>query len=152
MRMTAQASQWRPRPRPAFCLSLLANRSSVIHSRRSKVKSLGEERRNSPSPLYSSIYASVSIREGRNEACKLQPDIFFLKHESGIFRSDQSYSPVCGFSMMEQVRLSTVSPTVAWHFQDHIQGLMNDLNMLLSCFRVKMPGYNLGWPSSDSSR
>ena len=44
MRMTAQASQWRPRPRPAFCLSLLANRSSVIHSRRSKVKSLGEDK------------------------------------------------------------------------------------------------------------
>ena len=54
---------------PYSCLSLLAN---------------------SPSPLYSSIYARVSIRKGRNrrnQACQVRPDIFFLKHESSIFRS-----------------------------------------------------------------
>ena len=43
--------------------------------------------------------------------------------------------------MMEQVRLlySLAHGELAWHFQTHIQGWMNDLNMLLSCFREKMP-------------
>ena len=27
-----------------------------------------------------------------------------------------------------------------WHFQNHTEGWMNDLNMLLSCFRTKMSG------------
>ena len=34
------------------------------------------------------------------------PDNFFLKHESSIFRS--VIQPLCGFSVMEQVRLCTV--------------------------------------------
>ena len=37
------------------------------------------------------------------------PDFFFLKHDRGILR--QSSNPVCGFSMMEQVRLCAVWPT-----------------------------------------
>ena len=43
--------------------------------------------------------------------------------------------------MMEQVRLCAVwaHGELAWHFQNHIQGWMNDLNMILSCFREKMP-------------
>ena len=32
---------------------------------------------------------------------------------------------------------------LAWHFQNHIQGWMNDLNMLLSCFIEKMPALSL---------
>ena len=28
---------------------------------------------------------------------------------------------------------------LAWHFQNHIQGWRNDLNVLISCFREKMP-------------
>ena len=28
---------------------------------------------------------------------------------------------------------------LAWHFQNHLQGWIDDLNMLLSCFREKMP-------------
>ena len=39
--------------------------------------------------------------------------------------------------------LYVVSPwlgsVLAWHFQNHIQGWMNDFNMLLLCFREKMP-------------
>ena len=35
-------------------------------------------------------------------------DILFLKHDSSIFK--QSSNPVCGLSMMEQVRLSAVWP------------------------------------------
>ena len=35
-----------------------------------------------------------------------------LNHESSIFR--QSSNPVCGFSMMEQVRLCSVWPTENW--------------------------------------
>ena len=44
--------------------------------------------------------------------------------------------------MREQIRLCTVcsmAKMAAWHFQNHIQGVMNDMNMLLSCFRWKMP-------------
>ena len=36
------------------------------------------------------------------------PEFIALKHESGILR--QSSNPVCGFSMMEQVRLCAVWP------------------------------------------
>ena len=38
-----------------------------------------------------------------------QADILFLKHASRIFR--QSSNPVCGLSLMEQVRLCAVWPT-----------------------------------------
>ena len=41
-----------------------------------------------------------------------QSDILFLKHDSSIFR--QSSNPVCGFSMMEQVRFCAVWPMENW--------------------------------------
>ena len=41
-----------------------------------------------------------------------EPDILFLKHSSRISR--QSSSPVCGFSMMKQVRLCAVWPMENW--------------------------------------
>ena len=37
---------------------------------------------------------------------------------------------------------------LAWHFQNHIQGWLNDLNILLSCFREKMPAPSLPHPDS----
>ena len=43
------------------------------------------------------------------ERRRCRSDILFLKHDSSIFR--QSSNPVCGFSMMEQVRLCCVWPT-----------------------------------------
>ena len=51
-------------------------------------------------------------------------DILFLKHVCGVLR--QSSNPVCGFSMMEQVRLCAVSPTENWlgSSRNHIQGWM----------------------------
>ena len=56
--------------------------------------------------------------------------------------------------MMEQVWLCTVCPMENWHgsSMNHIQGWLNDLNMLLSCFREKMPIYpqtcwNRSWQS-----
>ena len=54
-----------------------------------------------------------------------QPDIIFLKHDCSIFR--QSFNPVCGFSMMKQVRLWTVLPMENWlgFSMNHIQGWMN---------------------------
>ena len=39
---------------------------------------------------------------------ELRADILFLKHACNILR--QSSNPVCGFSMMEQVRLCAVWP------------------------------------------
>ena len=41
----------------------------------------------------------------------------------------------------EQVMFCTVRPTENWLgiSKTHIQGWMNDLNMLLSCFRENMP-------------
>ena len=41
-----------------------------------------------------------------------EADIFFLTHDSIIFR--QSFNPVGGFSMMEQVRFCTVCPVENW--------------------------------------
>ena len=48
------------------------------------------------------------------------------------------FSRTLGFT----IQLDTVYG-YAWHFQTHIQGWMNDLNMLLSCFREKMPPLQL---------
>ena len=44
--------------------------------------------------------------------CPSRPDIVALKHASSIFR--QSSNPVCGFSMMEQVRLCAIWPMENW--------------------------------------
>ena len=81
----------------------------------------------------------------------LSSDILFLKHDSSIFR--QSSNPVCGFSMMEQVRLCAVNPLENWlgSSMNHIQGsttvresyspaleqvhLLAPLLSLLPCFR-----------------
>ena len=51
-----------------------------------------------------------------------QADILFLKQDSSIFR--QSSNPVCGFSVLEQVRLCAVWPTENWlgYSMNHIQG------------------------------
>ena len=51
-------------------------------------------------------------------------DILFLKHACSILR--QSSNPVCGFSMMEQVRLCAVWPTENWlgSSRNHIQFCM----------------------------
>ena len=51
-----------------------------------------------------------------------EADIIFLKHDSGILR--QLSNPVCGFSMMEQVRLCAVWSTEDWlgSSMNHIQG------------------------------
>ena len=49
-------------------------------------------------------------------------DILFPKHACSILR--QSSNPVCGFSLMEQVRLSAVWPMESWlgSFFNQIQG------------------------------
>ena len=49
-------------------------------------------------------------------------EFFTLKHESRVF--GHSSNPVCGFSMMEQVRLCAVRPTENWigSSMNHIQG------------------------------
>ena len=45
---------------------------------------------------------------------------------------------------------SLASGELAWHIQNHIQGWMNDLKMLLSCFRTKMSG-RLQWVGEGGS-
>ena len=51
-------------------------------------------------------------------------DILFLKHASSIFRQPSNPVYVCGFFMMEQVRLCAVGPTEKWlgSSMNHIQG------------------------------
>ena len=68
----------------------------------------------------------------------LCPDIFVLKHESSIFRS---VIQPCMWFLHDGTGLTLyclASGELARHFQNHVQGGMNDLNMLLSCFRTKM--------------
>ena len=61
------------------------------------------------------------------------------KEMEGFFEmlATEKSANVYGFSMMEQVRLCAVWPMA---FPKPHTGLMNDLNMLLSCYREKMPG------------
>ena len=51
-----------------------------------------------------------------------RPDILFLKHARSILR--QSSNPLCGFSMMEQVRLCVVWARENWlgSSMNHLQG------------------------------
>ena len=55
------------------------------------------------------------------------PEFLALKHESRILR--HSSNPVCGFSMMEQVRLSAVWPMENW--------LGSSLNQILGWTTVR---------------
>ena len=63
---------------------------------------------------------SVSHTGAQPYGCRT--DILLLKHARSILR--QSSNPVCGFSMMEQVRLCAVLPTENWlgSSLNHIQG------------------------------
>ena len=87
-----------------------------------------------PSPL-ASYHLSLCAVDGsqmwqpRLPFFLLHPDVLFLKHECSILR--QSSNPVCGFAMMEQVRLCAVWPTENW------LGLNDCLRMLQSCFRKR---------------
>ena len=71
-------------------------------------------------------------------------DIFSLKHESSIFRSVIQPCMLFLHDRKGQTVYCLASGELAWHFQHYIQGWMNDLNMLLSCFREKMPGLSCG--------
>ena len=77
-----------------------------------------------------------------------------LKHESRIV--GHSSNPVCGFSIMEQVRLCAVWPSENWlgSSMNHIQGLMTRLRMLLPCFRKRMsvPEVDLGVRDDEQRR
>ena len=67
------------------------------------------------------------------------PGIFSLKHERSIFRS---VIQPCMWFLHDGTGWTLyclASRELDWHFQHHIQGWVNDLNMLLSCFREKMP-------------
>ena len=67
-------------------------------------------------------------------------------HQTSSFQStrvaysDHSSSPVCGFGSAKPVLLRPNSTEPTWRY--HIHGWINDLNMLLSCFRTKMSGHN----------
>ena len=63
-------------------------------------------------------------------------DILSIKLDSSIFR--QSANPVCGFSMMEKVRLCPAWPTENWLFPEPHTGQDDCLRKLLPCFRKRM--------------
>ena len=72
------------------------------------------------------------------QTCTSRADIVVPEHESSIFRS---FIQPCMWFLHDgtgQALCCLASGELAWHFQNHIQGWMNDLNMLLSCFRTKM--------------
>ena len=68
------------------------------------------------------LRSSIAVMKRIGRSC---PDILFLKHScSTLIR--QSSNPLCGFSMMEQVRLCAVWSTENWRGSslNHIQGWM----------------------------
>ena len=67
----------------------------------------------------------------------VEPDFLALKHESMIL--GQSSNSVCGFSMMEQVKLCAVWPygELAWLFLEPHIWLHHCPRILLSCLRVR---------------
>ena len=71
--------------------------------------------------LCSLFHESVVIFRNRGSSV---PDMLFLKHACSILR--QSSNPVCGFSMMKQVKLCAVWSTENWlgSSVNHIQGWM----------------------------
>ena len=72
-----------------------------------------------------------------------QSDIPFLKQACSILRHPSN--PVCGFSMMEHVRLCASWPTENWlgSSMSHMQGWLTVWEwMLQACFRNMMSGLN----------
>ena len=67
-------------------------------------------------------------------------DVFVLKQESSIFKS--FIRPCMQFihDGTGQTLCCLADEGLAWHFQNHTQGRMNDLNMQLLCFRTKTSG------------
>ena len=67
-------------------------------------------------------------------------DILIIKHNSSIFR--QSSNPVCGFSMMEHVRLCCLAHgELVWLFLEPDTGLGHCPSILLSCFKARTSGH-----------
>ena len=63
-------------------------------------------------PFADGVFADVCCRGGGVGVGGVGAEFLALKHDSNIFR--QSSNPVCGFSMMEQVRLCAVWFTENW--------------------------------------
>ena len=71
------------------------------------------------------------------------PDILFLNHENSILR--QSSNPVCGFFLMDQVRLCFFAHReLAWLFHEPDTVLDDCLRILLSSFRKWMSALATG--------
>ena len=77
------------------------------------------------------VHAVPCLTFNAHLSYKTWSDFLFLKHACSILR--QSSNPVCGFSMMERVRLCAVWPTENWlgSSMNHIQGWM----IVLECCR-----------------
>ena len=105
---------------------------------RGKIRRRLDGRRATPNVPHTSLQLPFAVRP--TLYCRIAPpaalfapplnpiailaDIFFLKHGSSILR--QSSNPVCGFSMIEQVRVCVVWPMENWlgSSMNHIQGWM----------------------------
>ena len=99
-------------------LSLRVKSSALLSSIRS-IDSRFTDPVNTPIEIFTSLKNKLCVCCGQLMSA---PEFLALKHESMIF--GHSSNPVCGFSMMEQVRLCAVWPMENWlgSFLNQIQG------------------------------
>ena len=87
---------------------------------------------------FTTLVKRVSVQFSINPASR-HPFSKAWVHDSSIFR--QSSNPLCGFSMMGQVRLCAIWPTENWlgsSFHGSNTGLEDSLRVLQACFRKRM--------------
>ena len=84
-----------------------------------------------------SLSLSLSQTHSSFAPLSLCPEFLALKHESRIL--GHSSNRLCGFSMMEQVRLCAVWPMENWlgSSLNQIQGLDHCPRIILLCFRAR---------------
>ena len=91
----------------------------------------------------------ASFRGHRSPALSPSPEFLALKHNSRIL--GHSSNPVCGFSIMEQVRLCAVWPTENWlgSSLNNIQGTTTVRESYSSAFRSRNSAHPTAAPSGS---
>ena len=113
LRRRRKRSQWSPRRRSSWPPNCRPTASSATSSQTRRTTISG---------------TTVELMELDSE--------FLALHESRIL--GHSSNPVCGFSIMEEVRLCCLAHReLAWHFLEPDTWLDHCLRILLSCFRAR---------------
>ena len=130
---------------PPHSLSCICHCTAVILSRPGFCNPLSFRIPNSDRRTQRTIFRPSFVLS----SARRLPDIVVPEHESSIFRS---FIQPCMWFLHDGTGYTLyclASVELAWHFQNHIQGWLNDLNMLLSCSGTTMSVVAMSENSTD---